>query len=295
MKVLWMQMKRMVIVCCMSLLFLAQHEHVYAMKRQQNEGLIVHFINVGQGDSILIETPEGKTMLIDGGPPKAGKPLVDYLREKQIEFIDVIVATHPDFDHIGGLTDVMETFPVGQIIETGKFHLTKTYTTYAATIFLKQIPVRIANKGDFIQIDSNLKIELLNSSSEKKENNPSSIAIKMTYDEVDFLLMADVEKAQEKQMIDEADISADIIKIAHHGSKTSSSRTFLQHVDPDIAILTYSKENDFGHPANRVIHDLQTLSSFIYSTAVFGNIVIESDGKDYIILPEKSPFDALVE
>ncbi len=273
-----------------------QVEHVHAMERQLVEGgLNVHFINVGQGDSILIETPEGKTMLIDGGPPKAGKHLVKYLQKRNITRVDVVVATHPDFDHIGGLSEVMETFPIGQVIETGKFHLTKTYATYAATIFLKQIPVTIAKKGDFIQIDPNLQIELLNSSSEKKENNPSSIALKMTYDEVDFLFMADVEKAQEIEMLDETDVSANIIKIAHHGSKTSSSRTFLQQVDPDIAILTYSKANDFGHPANRVIHDLQSLSSFIYSTAVFGNIVIESNGQDYVIIPEKSPFDALAE
>lgn len=263
---------------------------------EQDSGkLNIHFINVGQGDSIFIETPNGKHMLIDGGPPKSGKKIVSYLEKKGVQSIDLIIATHPDFDHIGGLPEVMNNFSVDRIIETGKFHLTKTYATYAATVFLKQIPLTVAKTGDLIQVDPDLHIEILNSSSDKKDNNPSSLALKITYDALDVLLMADVEKAQEKSMMKKADVSADIIKIGHHGSNTSSSAKFLKEVQPEIAILTYSKENDFGHPAPRVVHELQSLTSLIYSTAVFGNIVIESDGKDYIVFPEKSPFDALVE
>lgn len=262
---------------------------------QDKQPLKVHFINVGQGDSMLIETPGGKNVLIDGGPPKAGKVVVSYLEKRNIQSIDLMIATHPDFDHIGGLPEVMENISVKHIVETGKFHLTKTYATYAATVFVKQIPFTVAKKGDRIDIDPLLQIEILNSSSDTKDNNPSSLALKLTYDEVDVLLLADVEKAQEKTIMKQTDVSAEIIKIAHHGSNTSSSAHFLEEAQPEIAILTYSKENDFGHPAPRVINELQSLTSLIYSTAVFGNIVIESDGKDYVVFPEKSPFDALVE
>lgn len=262
---------------------------------QDKQPLKIHFINVGQGDSMLIETPGGKNVLIDGGPPKAGKVVVSYLEKRNIQSIDLMIATHPDFDHIGGLPEVMENVSVKHIVETGKFHLTKTYATYAATVFVKQIPFTVAKKGDRIDIDPLLQIEILNSSSDTKDNNPSSLALKLTYDEVDVLLLADVEKAQEKTIMKQTDVSAEIVKIAHHGSNTSSSAIFLEEAQPEIAVLTYSKENDFGHPAPRVINELRSLTSLIYSTAVFGNIVIESDGKDYVVFPEKSPFDALVE
>jgi len=267
---------------------------IYA--EDDGKGLLrIHFIDVGQGDSILIETPNHRHILIDGGPPKAGKIVVDYLEQKDVSSIDAVIATHPDFDHIGGLPAVMESFPVDQLIETGKFHLTKTYATYAATVFLKQIPLTVAETGDFIHVDPFVQIEVLNSSTPKKENNPSSLALKITYDDMDILLMADVEKSQEKKMIQHSDVDADIIKIAHHGSNTSSSSAFLEEVQPEIAILTYSKQNDFGHPAPRVIHELQSLSSLIYSTAVFGNIIVESNGKDFFVFPEKNPFDVIIE
>ena len=267
---------------------------IYA--EDEERGIIrIHFIDVGQGDSILIETPNYKHILIDAGPPKAGKLVVDYLEQQHVSSIDAVIATHPDFDHIGGLPAVMESFPVDQLIETGKFHLTKSYAAYAATVFLKQIPLTVAETGDFIHVDPFVSIEVLNSSTQKKENNPSSLALKITYDDMNILLMADVEKAQEKKMMQYSDVDADIIKIAHHGSNTSSSAAFLEEVQPEIAILTYSKQNDFGHPAPRVIHELQSLSSLIYSTAVFGNIVIESNGHDFFVLPEKSPFDAIYE
>lgn len=260
------------------------------------KGLLrIHFIDVGQGDSILIETPNHKHILIDAGPPRAGKLVVDYLEQQHVSSIDAVIATHPDFDHIGGLPAVMESFPVDQLIETGKFHLTKTYATYAATVFLKQIPLTVAETGDFIQVDPFVSIEVLNSSTQNKKNNPSSLALKITYDDMNILLMADVEKSQEKKIMQYSDVNADIIKIAHHGSNTSSSTAFLEEVQPEIAILTYSKQNDFGHPAPRVIRELQSLSSLIYSTAVFGNIVIESNGKNFFIFPDKSPFDAIVE
>lgn len=284
------QIKTIYVICIVLFQFFIP---INSEASQQHTGhLKVHFINVGQGDSILIETPDNKHILMDAGPPKAGKKIVSYLEDKNIPSIDLMIATHPDFDHIGGLPDVMEKFSVKHILETGKFHLTKTYATYAATVFLKQIPVTIGHAGDLIEVDDALRIEILNSATNKKGNNPSSLALKITYDEVDFLFMADVEKAQEKSMMKETDISADIIKIAHHGSKTSSSAPFLKEVQPSTAILTYGKSNTFGHPAPRVIDELQDLTSTIYSTAVFGNIVIESDGNSYIVLPEKSPFDA---
>src|SRR5699024_2273529 len=147
----------------------------------------------------------------------------------------------------------------------GKFHLTKTYATYAATVFVKQIPFTVAKKGDRIDIDPLLQIEVLNSSSDTKDNNPSSLALKLTYDEVDVLLLADVEEAQEKHIMKQTDLSAEIVNIAHHGYNTSISAIFIEEAQPEVAVLTYSKENDLGHPAPRDINEPRSLTSLNYS------------------------------
>ncbi|WP_100013305.1 ComEC/Rec2 family competence protein [Lentibacillus sediminis] len=253
----------------------------------------VHFIDVGQGDSILIETPADKTILIDGGPPDAGKTVVNYLESLDIETIDLLIATHPDVDHIGGLPRVMKSFNVRQVIDSGKLHTTYTYTKYINEIWNREIPVEIANENETIKIDPLLEMKILNSYDKRKNNNQSSIVLKITYGEIDFLLMGDVEMEQEHELMGEHNVQAEILKIAHHGSNTSTSRKFLQKVNPQIAMLTYSVENDYGHPVNRVIENLHKQGSSIYSTAAFGNVVLTTDGKNYMVIPERTPFGNL--
>lgn|SRR5699024_3349138 len=266
-----------------------------AVHGTENKDMHVHFIDVGQGDSILIETPSQKSILIDGGPPESGKKVVTYLKDQGIAKLDLLIATHPDIDHIGGLLHVMREFPVKKIIDSGKLHTTKTYAKYIEHIWKYKIPVEIAKVDDTIPIDPELSIDILNSYSRAKTNNDSSIVLKVNYKEVSFLFMGDLEKKQEKKLANMEGLDADIIKVAHHGSKTSSSFEFLQRVKPQIAILTYSKQNEFGHPVDRVIHNLNKINALIYSTAVFGDLVIRTNGDGYFILPEKSPIDSLFE
>lgn len=255
----------------------------------------VHFIDVGQGDSILIETPSNKIILIDGGPPKAGKTVIAYLKSKNIEKIDILIATHPDIDHIGGLPDVMKSIKIDRIIDSGKLHTTRAYLKYINQIRKQKIPVNMAKENERIRLDPMINIQILNSYERMKNNNQSSIVLKVSYDEVDFLLMGDVEREQEKALLETKNMQAEIIKIAHHGSKTSSSFSFLQKVKPKVALITYSKKNEYGHPVSRVIESLNKVNAHIYSTAVFGNVVITTDGKGYFILPEKSPTESLTQ
>lgn len=255
----------------------------------------VHFIDVGQGDSILIETPLRKNILIDGGPPSAGKKVVSYLKSLNIHQIDLLVATHPDKDHIGGLPHVMKSMDVNAILDSGKFHTTKTYARYMDQVRKQDIPIKIAKKNQQLDIDPTIEISVLNTYEHKKNNNQSSIVLNIGFDEMDFLLLGDVEKKQEEELIRSYQLEADIVKIAHHGSKTSSSIQFLKEIDPKIALLTYSKTNDFGHPVNRVIENLNKIKAHIYSTAVFGNVVISTNGESFFIDTEKSPIDSLVE
>lgn len=159
----------------------------------------VHFIDVGQGDSILIETPLNKTILIDGGPPGSGKKIISYLKTQGIDKLDLLVATHPDMDHIGGLPEVMKAVTVNEILDTGKLHPTRTFAKYISEIRKQNIPVQIAEKNDTIEIDPLINIEIWNAYEKFKNNNKSSIVLRVSYKETDFLLMSDVEKQQEKK------------------------------------------------------------------------------------------------
>ncbi|WP_405099801.1 ComEC/Rec2 family competence protein [Oceanobacillus sp. FSL H7-0719] len=261
---------------------------------EANDLMRVHFIDVGQGDSILIQTPERQNILIDGGEPDAGPRLIRYLEENNIDEIDLLIATHPDIDHIGGLNEILKTVPVKKIIDNGQQHFTRTYAMYRMLILKETIPVKIAKEDEHISFEEDLDIHVLNAAGEKKNNNESSIVLKVAYNEIDFLLMSDVEAKQEKEMADKYDIRSEILKVAHHGSSSSSSLGFLKKVEPEAAIITYSKENNYGHPVQRVIKNLNKLNAQIFSTAVYGNVIIETDGEDYIILPEFHPMDKLI-
>ncbi|AIF42524.1 ComEC/Rec2 family competence protein [Virgibacillus sp. SK37] len=265
----------------------------YAKERQMD--MEVHFIDVGQGDSILIQTPQNKNILIDGGPPDAGERIVSYLKKEGIKSIDLLVVTHPDVDHIGGLPHVMGQIPIKKIVDSGKLHTTRTYGKYVRQIRKQEIPVQIAKIDDQLKVDSELKIQILNAFEKMKTNNQSSIVLKLTYNKMDFLLMSDVEIEQEKEFIKKHNLQAEILKVAHHGSNTSTSLGFLKEVSPQVAILTYSKQNDYGHPVDRVIRNLTKVKSLIYSTAAFGNIVIRTDGKNYIVEPEQHPVQKMIE
>ncbi|PAV28117.1 competence protein [Virgibacillus profundi] len=282
--------KQLIIIMIIFSIFTTAPAYIYSEALPE---MRVHFIDVGQGDSILIQTPSKKTILIDGGPPKAGKKVVSFLESKQIKTIDLLIATHPDIDHIGGLPQVMKSVKVKQILDSGKLHSTKTYARYINQIYKQDIPIKIAKKNEHITVDSMLKIKVLNTYEKNKSNNQSSIVLKISFKEIDMLLMSDVEIEQEKSLLESQDLQSEIIKVAHHGSNTSTSLGFLQEVNPQIAILTYSKENDFGHPVDRVVENLYKVNATIYSTAAFGNVEIRTNGMDYFVIPQRDPINNL--
>lgn len=262
---------------------------------QQAKHMDVHFINVGQGDSIFIITPNNKNILIDAGPPKAGKKVVRYLKGLGIKKIDLVIATHPDRDHIGGFPAVLKEFKVSKLLDSGKLHVTRAYASYINAVRDQDIPMTIAKAGKEIRVDTLLDIRILNSYGAHKTNNQSSIALKLSYNDVDFLFLGDIEDGQEEKIAKKYDVRAEIIKIAHHGSKTSSSSKFLEQVDPNVAIITYSKLNKYGHPVNRVIEKLFEMDTHIFSTAVYGDLVISTEGKHYSIFPQRSPLQGILE
>lgn len=242
----------------------------------------VHFIDVGQGDSILIESPSGKTMLIDGGVKGAGQQIVSYLKELGINKLDIVVATHPDADHIGGLIPVLDNMTIEQFYDSGKVHTSQTFEEMLTRIDEKNIPYHVPKIGDDIEFDKEVNVKVLNANDQATDNNDASIVLKMTYGNVSFLLTGDAGVALEKEML-QYDVKATVLKAGHHGSNTSSSEEFIQAVKPEVTILSYGEDNKYGHPHAEIVDRLQAIGSKIYATADLGTITVSTDGVNYTV------------
>jgi len=240
----------------------------------------VHFIDVGQGDSIFIESPNGKTMLVDGGVKGAGQNVVSYLKKLGVKKLDIVVATHPDADHIGGLIPVLNSIDIGQFYDSGKVHTSQTFEEMLTLIDTKNIPYNVPKTGDNIAFDADINVKVLNANENATDNNDASIVLKIAYGNVSFLLTADAGVSLEKEMMQD-DVKAIILKAGHHGSNTSSSAEFIQTVHPEITILSYGEGNKYGHPHAEVVERLQAIGSKIYATAEAGTVIVSTDGVNY--------------
>lgn len=253
------------------------------IKAGTGKNLVAHFIDVGQGDSILIITPNKKTILIDGGKDAAGEKVVAYLRKAGVSTIDLLVATHPDADHIGGLEDVINNFTIQKVLDSGRAHTSQTYIDYLALIDAKNIPFEIVHEGRVISLDEDVQILTLNSSTGNEDNNESSVVLKINYGQIDFLLTGDAEVEQEREMVETYNVEAEILKVGHHGSATSSSQLFINEVKPKVSILSYGVGNYYGHPVDEIVQRLRAIGSNIYSTAISGDIVVTTNGQTYSV------------
>lgn len=243
--------------------------------------LNVHFVDVGQGDAVIVQAPNGRAMLIDGGNWGKGQEVVQYNRSLGIDQLEYVVATHPDADHIGGLIAVLNSIKIKNFIDSGKEHTSETYEKMLSLIETKHIPYIVPNIGDQLKLDEEMQIEVLNVNSTASDNNDASIVLKLTYGEVSFLLMADAESNVENQLRVTKDVRATVLKIGHHGSNTSSSKSFIQAVQPEVAILSYANDNEYGHPHAETIENLREIQSKIYGTGESGTITVTTNGTTY--------------
>lgn len=251
--------------------------------------MTVHFLDVGQGDAIFIHSPNGKNMLIDGGKKDAGNSVVTYLRSNGVEKLDYVVATHPDADHIGGLLAVLNSISIRNFVDSGKVHTSQTYEKMLQLIQDKKIPFVVPKKGDTIPLDSNLEIVVLNAGEDSTDNNEASIVLKVKYGNISFLLTGDADVSVEQSMLKEFQLESTILKAGHHGSNTSSSEEFIHAVQPKVTILSYGKDNAYGHPNAEVVARLKDVNSQVYATAEVGNIVVKTNGVDYTVSAEEQP------
>ena len=238
----------------------------------------VHFLDVGQGDSIFIELTQGKSMLIDASTADCGEGIAEYIQDNGYSKIDYLVATHPHVDHIGGMQDVVEQLEIGEIYMPKASTTTKTYKNLLKAIKAKGNKINTAKAGSTIYSDSSLGIDILAPNSDSyDELNDYSIVIKLVYGKKSFLFTGDAEKLSEDEIT--ADVSADVLKVGHHGSSTSSSEKFIKRVNPEFAVISCGKDNSYGHPHKETIETLKKYDVEVFRTDKMGTIIAQTDGE----------------
>lgn len=242
--------------------------------------LSIHMIDVGQGDSILVQTPTNKNILIDGGDEDSGNIVTSYLKQKRIKTIDIIIATHPDSDHIGSLDDVIKKFNVNSIYMPEQPAESKAYQNLINSCTDKNLPIQYLYKDDVLNIDNNINIYVLSPSYIQEESNLNSIVFKLNFNDNSFLFMGDAEEPIEKEILHYFELdNINFIKIGHHGSNSSTASEFIEKIHPDIAAISCGYKNQYGHPHKEVINNLKQNNISIYRTDKIGDIVFYSDGK----------------
>ena len=242
--------------------------------------LSVHIIDVGQGDSILIKTPNNKNILIDGGDEDNNKIINSYLKSKNIKEINMIIATHLDKDHIGTLDYIVENYTVDKIYTPNPKDDSIPYNNLLTACKNKNLKINHLSKDDSINLDKDIHISVLSPSYiQNNDNNANSIVFNLSYKEMDFLFTGDCEKENESEIINSYDLSdVDFLKVAHHGSYTSSSDTFVKEVSPKIAAISCGYKNNYGHPHKSTLDTLKKYNVKTFRTDLNGDLVFYSDG-----------------
>ena len=259
----------------------------------QQKFMEVNFFDVGQGDAIFIETPKGQQVLIDGGPSSAileklGKEIPFWDRE-----IDLVILSHPEADHLVGLLEVLKKYKVRNILWTGIVRDTPEYVEWQKLIKEERAKIYIAKKEERILMSNGILIDILYplqnlEGKEIKDSNDTSVVGRLAFGDNSFLFTGDATQLAEKEIIREyscsnscefATLDSDVLKVAHHGSKTSSSSEFLEEVSPEVAVISVGENNSYGHPTSETLENLNKYGIKVLRTDERGDIKIVSDGE----------------
>ena len=267
----------------------------------------LHVIDMGQGDALLL-SKDGKYALIDAGETmspserESREAIFAYLDSLGVKKLEFLLLTHQDYDHIGSALDVLKRYDVGVVYDNGVEHTSKTYENLMTYLVEEDVNYKIVRDGDKVTSPwTGVMIEVVSPpqdllySGMKADVNENSIVLKVTYGSVSYLLTGDAEeKAEEYILSTKADIDADILKAGHHGSSSSSTKSFLAKVTPDVITISCGEDNDYGHPH---IEPLENFAKFttaekIFRTDIDGDIVVTTDGTEYSVAVRNSPHDA---
>lgn len=249
----------------------------YSADASSFKNLVVHYIDVGQADSMFIELPNSQTMLIDAGNDENGSQIVNYIKALGYPKITYLIATHPHADHIGGMAYVVRNINIGSVYMPKATTTTETYKDLLSAISNKGLSVLSAKAGVEVFNANNLSVGMLapNKDSYDDLNNYSAV-VKIAYKSSSFLFMGDAESMSENEIT--SDVSADVLKVGHHGSTSSTSQTFLNKVHPKYAVISVGAGNDYGHPAQTTLDKLSAIGATIYRTDKDGTVVFTSNG-----------------
>lgn len=248
--------------------------------------LIVHFIDVGQADTILIEN-ESSAMLIDGGNNNDSELVVNYIKSQGIKKIDYVIGTHPQEDHIGGLDAVINTFEIGKVIMPNVSSNTKTFEDVLLAINYKNLKITSPKVGDTYTLNNAQFTIMAPNKTDYNDVNDASIVVKLQYKNSSFIFLGDAEKPSELQMLKLGNLKSDVIKIGHHGSNSSTTIDFLKAVSPKYAVITVGKDNTYGHPSDEVLDRLKKQNIEILRTDLDGTIVFTTDGENLSFVTTK--------
>ena len=253
---------------------------------QASTNATIKFIDVGQGEAILIALPE-KTMLIDAGPTGSAPKIAQVLQELGRNKIDYLVTTHPDEDHIGGMADVISNTQIGTIYAPNKTNNTATYRKFLTAIQNNNLQITLAEAGTIIDQTDAYKLEILWPTKDANfpDTNDSSIIIKLTVGTKTFLFTGD---APTSAILDANPGHIDVLKLSHHGSRTGTNEQLVRRLSPTYAVLSYALDNSYGHPMQSVLNALHKHSVEIWGTGANGTITITCDGTTIDISSEKN-------
>ena len=273
----------LVVFLCLSVFVFSTHSVA-----SQKDGLLkIYFLDIGQGDAIFIEVPNGNQVLIDGGPDNKVIQELAKVMPFYDHDIDMVIATHPHADHIAGLIEVLERYNVKNVLQAKEDYNSPVVPAWRDAVKNEKTNEIEAIAGKIIELGNGvvLKIiypeESLEGQTVKNPNN-SSVVMMLDYKETEILLVGDIEAKVEKELLDD-DIDADILKVGHHGSKTSTTANFLERISPQVAFVEVGSKNKFGHPSPEVIQRLENSGIKYYRTDLDGHMEVLTDGEIFRI------------
>ena len=294
--------KKRVVFALVLLLSVAVWDRAFSAPASGGRQLTVTVIDVGQGDSILVEPPDGKKVLIDGGgldrgegregaenDPVGARIVVPFLQRKGIDHLDLVILTHPHADHLGGLNKVLEEVKVDEVLDGGQVYRSRAYEHFKQLIAANKIKYELGRAGQVLDLDDGIKGYILNPRDPLLgDTNSDSIVMRLVYGDVSFLLTGDLGKPGEERIMSyPIDLTATVLKVGHHGSSTSTTDEFLRAVHPKYAVISVGKHNRYRHPAASTLKRLQSAGVEVYRTDENGAVVMTTDGKELTVVPQK--------